>query len=811
MSRHGEALAALEFEQVLEVLRREIQSPLGAAEFARFAGDPIPSQVEEAQARLAEVGEAMQFLREAADVDAGPRRRERPSFLDLPDPTTALKRLPTRGAVLDAEEILDVAALMRRAMELRKLLMPPPGTAALLESYRLRLAHFGEALKSIDKKILPDGELSDDATPELGRIRRQLERQRSNIERALERFVAQKQAEGTLQEGYITVRDGRLAAPVKAAARGDAGGVIHGASGTGQTVYVEPLETIELNNELVRLTEERQRARHEALRAMTAELRQLLPDLREAAAVVARLEFLFALGQFGQEFVCCLPELGTSELELTHARHPLLIEQLRASGERPVPLGLKLGGEARLVLISGPNAGGKTLVLKTAGLLSLMAMAGLPVPADGARVPWFAHVLADIGDAQSIEASLSTFSAHVASLKRILEAAAADSLILLDELGAATDPDEGGALSIAIMEELLARQALGVISTHLPGPKIFAESAGGVANAAMGYDEATLSPTYAFLPGTPGRSAGLAMAARFGLPKAVIDGARAALSQNQKNIALFLERLHAQIAEAEAARARVVRAERDLRAREGRLQAEWAEMERTKLADLEKLITAAERKHAKEHTEALEALKRREATRRTIAEEEYQAAQRRKRQAREMRAAAAQALGHAAPEDDTPKPPPLHKGTHVRLKGYGGKGQIIRELGEGRWEVQLGTMKMNVETADIEPVDAPKEKKPAYKMPSGVKFTPAAREPRDLRELKLLGLRAEEARTQLERFLDDAYLAELDRVRIVHGHGKNVLRREVWSVLRDHPHISKYFHPEIQEGGAGATIAEFRE
>ena len=415
------------------------------------------------------------------------------------------------GAALEADEIRRVVNLAEDISGWVALLGAPPNN---LEGALPRLrALAGDLLtlpltpliESLRSRILPDGSLTDDASPELRRIRREMDRQQRAIEESLRSALRRFSEGGSTQDDVITIRGERFVIPVKAEWKRRVQGVVHGASSSGQTVYVEPLETIELNNDLVRLLEEEQSEIHRIFAAMTRQIGQYAPVILKGAEVLAEVDTLQARARFALEFNCIEPHFAdpaSPELLLKQARHSLLDKRLRSQGGSVVPISLSLTSDARQLIISGPNTGGKTVALKTAGLLAIMAQSGVPLPVEEAVLPVFDAILADIGDAQLIEQNLSTFSAHIVHLNRIAERANV-LLVLLDELGSATDPEEGAALAVAIAEHFLRSGAWAIISTHHTSLKVYAENTPGVVNAAVGFDERTLAPTYELRQGIP--------------------------------------------------------------------------------------------------------------------------------------------------------------------------------------------------------------------------------------------------------------------------------------------------------------------
>lgn len=799
---------ALEFDGVVALLRRYISSPLGGARLDELRAQPRLTSAVAAAHELAEVGEAMDWVRNAARPD-GRSVSQPPKFRGIEDIRVAVDQLSTENTTLEAGEIRDVLNALDRAEEIRRILHIERVRLPLMGAYGERLAEFKPLLQELAGKILPSGQIANSASSELSKIRRSIESQRHNVATSLERFVRKNVDAGALQADYVTVRNGRSVVPVKASWQGRVDGVVHGGSTSGQTVYVEPLDTIKQNNQLVRLLEDEQREIFRILREMTDRLREDEPAITEAAIVLADLEYVFARARFGQEFRCCLPTFcddAEPRLVFEWARHPLLQDLLAKQGERPVPMSLRLEGGTRALLISGPNAGGKSVVLKTVGLLAMMAQAGVPVPADEARLPWFEDILADIGDSQSIAESLSTFSAHVSKLKLMIDHASSRSLVLLDELGSATDPDEGGALGVAVVERLLGRGAFVAISTHLPALKVFGSNSEHVVSAAMGFDEESLAPTYRLLIGVPGQSAGLAMARRFGMPDEVIERAREVQGKSSEDASKFLSELHRRVDE-------YAEDERKLRSRELALIAREEKLERdarskAKLAKeqaqrrIEELTQGFERRYREALKEALDNI---QAGAKSTRAAERSVAKSRGALRREMEQVVRTEIG----EDGTVSgglADELIVGNRVRVGSMGASGTITRKLAGERWEVQVGQLKMQVSTDDISFVETGPE--PVSKLPAGVTYEPATRSSVLPSEINVIGKTADEARDVVDKYLDEAVLAEMPRVRIIHGFGQNILRRELSKMFRGHVHVAKHYDAELHEGGSGATIVE---
>jgi DNA mismatch repair protein MutS2 len=516
---------------------------------------------------------------------------------------------------------------------------------------------------------------------------------------------------------------------------------------------------------------------------------------------------IFAKGRFAVDFDCVVPRFG-ERLLLKDARHPLLEDVLRRRHKAVVPVSLELTQERRTLLISGPNTGGKTVTLKTVGLLSLMAQSGLPVPAADAEFPLFAQVLADIGDYQSIQENLSTFSAHVSNIREMAFDVTPDSLVLLDELGAATDPEEGGALGVAVVEHFRAAGAFTMVSTHLMALKIYGASTEGVVNGSMGFDEQTFEPTYHLQLGLPGKSAGLEIATRLGIPEDIMRRARLAMSDRERDVTRFLAELHRRIEETRATEQSLREKRAEFEKREKELAAEWEKREGAKLKELERRTDQALARFEEQAAEAIgkiaQGLDRRKAE---------QEAQRRvskaKRELREDFQTTVLATKDDARQDRI-APLRIEEGARVRLRDVREPARVRRKLGNGRIEVEAGFLKMQVSEDDVIEV-LPETGGAGIRLPQGVSYKPAPELAPAHQEINVIGQHAEQARDAVDEFLDRAVMATASRVRIVHGHGMGVLKKTIAELLSHHPHVAKFYPAPQQEGGAGATIVELRE
>jgi DNA mismatch repair protein MutS2 len=812
---------ALEWPRLREHIATRTTSPLGRAWITGLEPSSDLVWIETQHSRTAEL---RAMLTAGGSFD----------FNGLFDPTLLLEKARIDGSALEALEILSLLAIAERVAAWRNLFASSEsarnnGLASATSIAALTaplLDHdLAPLLRALRGKIEPDGSLSDDASPELRRIRRAMERQHRAIEDSLRKSLRSLASEGSTQDELITVRGDRFVIPVKAEFRRRVPGVIHGASSSGQTVFVEPLETIEQNNELVRLLDEEQSEIHRILVAMTRALGENAPTLHLGTAILAEVESHIARARFAIDLNCTRPVFG-SEISLVAARHPLLELRMRASAresgdpnpQSPIPLTIALPQDSRQLIISGPNTGGKTVSLKTTGLLALMAQAGVPVPAESATLPLFHSIYADIGDAQSIERNLSSFSAHVVNLDRISRLATPDSLVLLDELGSATDPEEGAALAVAIATHFLNTRAWCCITTHLTSLKVYAANHAGVLNAAVGFDQATLTPTYELRLGVPGASAGLNIAARLGMSADIMAAARAQMTTQTADIGAFLDQLHDQLRAAEEERA-ILRAEQaELRKERIKLDIEGRAEQKARIRELESKLESLMQDFAYQLKETVKAIDDK-ALAQKISRDADLRLSRAKREFSDQFKSTVVAHNTGADKQDPNAQPHVPKGIKVgdlvKLKSLGRQARVDRVIDTKNYEVSIGPMKMRASIADIAEVEQIKVVTPleAARKRGGVTVSTSTSGDADYMssEINVIGRTADEAETEVERFLDRAFLAGLPRIRIVHGTGMGVLRRTLREYLRQHPHVTTVTEPPQNEGGQGATVVELRQ
>jgi DNA mismatch repair protein MutS2 len=799
----------LEYDQFRDWLAGFTQSELGRGRVSKLEATADRGWIDRQHQLTAEI---RQYLRAGGSFD----------FAGLMDPGVLLNKSRIQGAALEIEELRSILYVAERASEWREITLHPPAELKAewpgVMELSSRIADFGELLRFFRNKLLPDGTLDDRASAELVRIRREIEKQRRQIQHTLQSYLRRLSEGGAVQDELITIRGERFVIPVKVEQKRRVPGVVHGTSSSGQTVFVEPMETIEQNNDLVRLLEDEQAEIHRILVEMTRRLGESAAAIAEAVEVLGELELQFAKARFAEQFDCArvkVLEPNSSEvLVLRNARHPLLERNLRAKGSRAVPLTLEMDGEHRQLIISGPNTGGKTVSLMTLGLLALMAQSGIPLPADRAELPIFDCVLADIGDSQSIAQNLSTFSAHVTNIDFISHTATDRSLVLLDELGSATDPEEGSALAVAIADHFRRARCVSIISTHHTSLKVYAANHEGVLNAAVGFDEATLAPTYELRVGVPGASAGINIAQKLGLNSQIVNEARSRLSSQTQDIARFLDRLHSQLRELEAERNRIQIREEEVTRERRRLEMEGLKEQREKVRELEKKLESLLHDFEYHAREAVMAVQDRAAQQKLSKDAERRIAKAR----REFREQFNQAvLGHttgADRGDEHARPHVVQRvqeGDTVQLKSLGRAGRVLRKLEDEAIEVEVGMMKMRVALDDVaqvigrvadNPVQAARARGISVTLKNEAEAAPS--------EINVIGFTVDDATREVEKFIDRAFLAGMSRVRIVHGSGMGILRKALRQYLQTNPQVSNVGEPSQSEGGAGATVVELK-
>jgi DNA mismatch repair protein MutS2 len=813
----------LEFDLLRGLLQGYAASPLGQQRVTEIAPSTDTDWIRQQQELVSEIRE---FRRVGGRFD----------FAGLIQIAGLIEKSRIVGAALETTEIRDVVLVVDRAAEWREISLRPPANLKsqweAVEALSSAITDFTDFLRFFRNKIRPDGVLDDRASTELARIRREVEKQRRTIQESLRSYLRRLAEGSVVQDELVTIRGERFVIPVKMEQKRRVQGVVHGASSSGQTVFVEPLETIEQNNELVRLLEEEQAEIHRILLEMTERIGTQAAEILAATDALCELELQFAKARFAEDYDCVAvsygddsprePVLGgaggcvasNTRLLLHNARHPLLERNLRLKNLNVVPFSIELEPDRRQLVITGPNTGGKTVTLKTVGLLALMAQSGMPVPADRAELPVFDAMLADIGDYQSIEQNLSTFSAHVTNIDFISRTATAASLVLLDELGSATDPEEGAALAVAIAEHFGRIGCMSIISTHLTSLKVHAANTPGVVNAAVGFDDKTLRPTYEVKVGVPGASAGINIAQRLGLNPDIIEAARARLGTQARDVGQFLDKLHEQLREAENERLRLRMREQELEREKARLTAEGRKEQQGKVREMEKKLESVLRDFEYHAREAVNAIQERASAQKLSKDAERRIAKLR-REFREQFDSTVVAHATGADRNDPHAQPQVAKhiseGDSVKLKSTGRPARLVRKLDDDHFEVEVGAMKMRVARDDIAEVLTRSADSPVRAARArGISVSLENESVNVPSEINVIGHTVDDASRVVEKFVDRAFLAGLPRVRVVHGSGMGILRKALRRLLEQHPHVASVAEPPQNEGGAGATVVELR-
>lgn len=812
------SLNTLEYNKLLSLVARYAQTPMGKSYLENL--EPMTSRVVLEQ-DLQNITETISLNEEKQVIW---------NFSELSEPSNAIAILKIRNATLEPTTLLELTRLCNQALNARSLISPErdfvPSLWKIVEILPKTLA---DVLAKINKKLLPSGEIDDSASPELASIRREINNQRSRLQKSLEGLM--RSNSDAIQDAIVTQRNDRFVIPVKADFRGKINGVAHGFSSSGATMFIEPLEAIEANNELASLKAKEESEVARILFTLTEELRNELPSIENAVTAVAELDFVKAKVEFARRFNAVVPTISEDEtLELAEARHPLLeenLKQLAVSSEQLaddsesknpqssiVPNSFKLTKNQAVMIISGANAGGKTVVMKTAGLLSLMAISGLPVPAKSAVIPFYSSILADIGDHQSLSANLSTFSSHISNIAEMLKTLQTPALVLLDEVGTGTDPDEGSALGVAIVDTFRQKGSQVIASTHYKGLKIYATNDENVLNASVEFDEKTLQPTYRLQVGMAGASSGIEIARRFGIPNYVIEKSREVLDKSALETSDFLTKLKRETDVAEDLR-KALEDEREATA--------------TKYALLDIEAGKREKERQKEFsakmTETLDSFdKQVKSFLQTIEDKALKAKFEKETSSRKAELKRFVLDKVLSPESkvqsqekalDSPLQTldlPITVGLKV-LTSFGNIGTVEKVDGEMA-EVSIGAMRLREKLKNLQAVAAVggQNESKLEGLKKQAKSAPLKLDVEEQSlELNLIGKRTDEAEYLLDKFLDESYMNSIRRVRIIHGFGTGALKNFVHHFLKNHENVSRYTFAEPNQGGQGATVAELKQ
>ena len=812
---HWGALRALEFDRIRSVVSGLTVTPLGRDRLAEVQPDTNASSVIAAQRSTTE---GVRFL---ADHPGFPLRAP----LDLDETIAALG---VEGRALEPLRLLGLADYVE-SIELTRQAVAKVGAAfPILRALVDRVASFKQEVADVRRKIEPSGEVADNASPALASIRDRLRRQKQRLRSTLEGFLRSKESAKYLQEQVVTDRNGRRVLMVRAEHRSSIPGIVHGGSASGASLFVEPLETVEINNDIVALEEQETEEVRRILLELTDAFRLRPEELEQTIDVATEIDVIQARARFAAMTGAVEPIISADgTFELKGARHPLLMQVVREridptltrdSAIDPVPVDILLTPPTRVLVITGPNTGGKTVALKTAGLLAVMAQAGLHVPADaGSRLPVFKSLFADIGDEQSISASLSTFSAHIANIVSMNRDLALPALVLLDEVGAGTDPVEGGALGVAVIDHFRMRGAHLVATTHYDSLKSYASTTEGVVSAAFGFNPETFAPTYRLNYGSPGRSLAIEIAARLGMPASVIANARENLSEREQQLADHLARVDQELAKLEHDRRELTKqrmqltdADKQLRTREDavrdreqaykrRLDAKLDEELREGRREIDTIIEGLKARSA----EMTEQASRRAAA--SISTGDAGAAR------ADARAAIDKVVGRlkktgGAPTSAAPQGP-IEPGSRVAVGALGLEGTVL-DVHDSHAEIDMRGKRLRAALRDLRLIAAPASSQKSASVKVRVDLQPREG---SLSELNVIGCTVDEALDRVEKFLDESTVTDQRVIRIVHGHGTGQLRRGIAAMLKDHPLVARFDAAPMDKGGGGVTVVELKD
>ncbi|MBU8850508.1 endonuclease MutS2 [Priestia megaterium] len=779
----------LEFNKVKEQLQKKVASSLGREKVANL----IPStQYEEVVKWQEATDEATTVLRLRGNVPLGGIFDVRPS----------VKRAEI-GGTLSSNELLDVASTIYAARQIKQFIEQVVDDEDLqlpiITEHIEKLMPLPEVEQTIKMSIDENGTVLDGASDQLRGIRQKLRSTESRIREKLESLIRSSSAQKMLSDAIVTIRNERFVIPVKQEYRSAYGGIVHDQSSSGATLFIEPQAIVTLNNELQEAKVKEKQEIERILIALTVQVAEVANELRQNVYLLGELDFMFAKGRYSHELKASKPKMNDrGYIKLVKAKHPLIAQ------EDVVANDIELGDQYTSIVITGPNTGGKTVTLKTLGLFTLMAQAGLQIPAlDGSEMAVFKHVFADIGDEQSIEQSLSTFSSHMVNIVDILQKVDHESLVLFDELGAGTDPQEGAALAISILDQVYERGARVVATTHYPELKAYGYNREGVVNASVEFDIETLSPTYKLLIGVPGRSNAFEISKRLGLSAEVIERAKGYIGSETNKVENMIASLEDSRRQSEHELEEAEELRKEAQKLHKELQSQIIEFneKRDKLYEKAEEKAQATVQAASEEAEKIISDLRKMSQKNHALVKEHELIEARKR------------LEDAVPTLEKSKKKPavpkkqertLQAGDEVKVLSWGQKGTLVERVSNNEWQVQMGIMKMKVKEKDLEYISSPKpvETKPLA--------TVKGKDYHVNLELDLRGERYENALIRVEKYIDDALLANYPRVSIIHGKGTGALRKGVQEYLKNHRSVKNIRFGEASEGGSGVTVVEFK-
>jgi len=778
-------LQVLEFDKIRRILAQGAVSEMGRALCEQLIPETrysiilrMQTQTEEAVSTLARLG-----------------YHPIPAFDDI---TPQLKKVQI-GSVLSAKDLLLCAGCMRAARSARQVIIREgEHERTSIEELADSLVSVREVEQEITRAIISEEEISDQASPELAAIRRQIRAANERIREKLNAYLHNANMQRYLQENVITMRAGRYVLPVKQEYRQQVPGLVHDQSATGSTLFIEPMAVVELGNDIKQLHAKEYAEIERILAALSAMVEPYAKTLEENLDTLAHLDFVFAKGALSRLWRCCQPKMNDQgRINIIRGRHPLI------DADKVVPSNLWIGKDFTTLVVTGPNTGGKTVTLKTVGLFALMAQAGLQVPADlGTELCVFDDIFADIGDEQSIEQSLSTFSSHMTNIVSILNEVTPGSLVLFDELGAGTDPTEGASLAQAILDTLLNRKIMTLATTHYSELKAYALTTPGVQNASVEFDVETLRPTYRLFIGIPGKSNAFEISKRLGLSPGIIEKAHQHLSTDQLRFEDVLSNAeyHRQVAEkerkiAEESRKEISRLQNEIETQRKKLEEQKQGMLKKAREEARRIVNQARA----QSEQVLADLKKTASEQAAISRSQNEARQ------KFDQLASKNAETIQAQEDLSAPPKTLKPGDSVQILSIGAQGTVLSAPDDkGQVQVQAGIMKMSVDLKQLRMIGEGKKEKSSVRKNVDM-FTRSVP-----LELDVRGQLLDEAIENVDKYLDDAYLAARKEVTILHGKGTGALRKGLWDYFRHHPHVASYRGGNFGEGEAGVTIVKIK-
>jgi DNA mismatch repair protein MutS2 len=784
----------LELESFLAVAARHVQTALGRNRMLRLRPSTSPSDIREG---LAITGECADFLSTNGKF----------GLAGIEDPGPVVQRLQIEGAGLDPKQILQMEKLLASSREIKSLIKnaEPDGSYPNLQRIAAAIPDVRHLLAAIEGKILPNGELDDNASSELRLLRKELTDRRAGIHRALESILqARSQA---VQEEIITFRNDRFVIPVRTDSRNQIPGVVHGLSSSGQTTFIEPLTIIDQNNDLVRLHEQEALEISRILQEITESLRDSLEEILSVIESLTMLDVSQAKALLGAEFQCTRPEISeTGTYRLHNARNILLENSLRNTGSAVVPISMEMDPQHQVLVISGPNAGGKTVTLKTLGLVSLMMQMGFHVPAQSATLPVFNKIFADIGDQQSMSANLSTFTAHMRNIAETDRQLDLPSLVLLDEVGTGTDPEEGAALAISIIDYFRGCGATTIASTHYPRLKMWASQTDGVRNASVEFDEKTLQPTYRLLLGIAGSSSGIEIARRMHVTERILSRAQSLVEPSYAQAREYLHQLKESLDAQEDLRSALDSERAAVAKKYSELESEFAAREKGREREFADMLERVIEEFKSESNRAARVIKDRVEAARLKKTIDGQTAALRRKASRSIGGKDSDRTDSGrsvmAPDEE------IAEGDRVKILSLDREGSV-ESVSKETCIIAIGSVRYRANRSDLARISS--RPKPDNildsRRQSGIDVSDAGMDT----ELKVIGMTADEAVARVDKFLDQAYLAGEGKVRIIHGHGKGILRKAIAELLENHLQVERFGAAPPEQGGNGATIVELKQ